>query len=127
MRPRVILLLVAASLALGACMSAGDNGPAVLTVQNRSDVTIVDIRISAAANPSFGANLLGGETLAPGDELALGVGCGVLDARVTDVSGTECDLKAVNFCANNALWVITNQTCPVFAATGSPRGGQETP
>ena len=128
MHPRILVSLITASLALGACTGDnGDNGPAILIVQNRSDHAIVDIRIARTADPSFGANLLGAETLAPGMEVTLGVSCGVFDARVLDDAGAECDLSAVDLCADNALWVITDQTCAVFGARGRARGGQETP
>lgn len=116
-------------IALGACTVSSSPGPSVLDVQNRSDYPIVDIRVAAVDNPSFGPNLLGGDTLNPGEEITLGVDCGVYDARVIDASGAECDLSSVDLCANNAVWVITNDTCPVFsgAARAPGSGGQKTP
>lgn len=116
-------------IALGAC-TVSPAGPSILNVQNRSDVPIVDIRVAAVDDPSFGPNLLGGDTLNPGEEITLGIDCGVYDARLIDATGAECDQSDVDLCANNAVWVITNASCPIFGVApraGSSSGGQKTP
>lgn len=105
-------------LALTACAIETDDGvvDATLTVQNRSDFAIVDIRLTPVDNPSFGPNLLGGDVLLPGEDITLGADCGTFDGRVTDEDGVQCDLFDLDLCRNDAVWVFTNQTCPVFAA-----------
>jgi hypothetical protein len=123
MHKRLIPLLIGVA-ALAACSDNDDNGT-TLRVQNQSDFVITDIRVTQVDNPSFGPNLLGGDVLNPGEEITLGVACDTYDARVIDETGAECDLSAVDLCFNDAVWVITNQTCPVFNSGAKAHQGSQ--
>ncbi|MGE0871024.1 MAG: hypothetical protein AB7P03_20840 [Kofleriaceae bacterium] len=100
--------------------SPGDD--ASLLVVNDSDFVIEQIYLAAIDDPSYGPNLLGGDVLFPGEQLELGVSCDFYDALVIDEQGVECELFGLDLCANDATWVINNNTCSVFAAAQAQAG-----
>ncbi len=110
------LSLPLASLALAvsasACVMADD---ATLTVVNDSSYLIYELYVAPVDTTSWGRNLLGGDFLAPGEELTLGVDCDYYDARLIDEDGVECRVYDLDLCLNDAVWEITNNTCSVFA------------
>jgi hypothetical protein len=64
---------------------------------------------------SWGPNLLGGDFLAPGEEMTIGVDCDYYDARLIDEDNVECRVYDLDLCLNDAYWRIDNNTCSVFA------------
>jgi len=112
------------ALAVGACSS--DPGPdATLRVQNSSDFSIVEIRVTSVGNTNWGPNLLSGDILAPGEALDIDVTCNTYDALLVDESGVDCQLHNVDLCFNNAAWIIRNDTCTVFGAAKAAREAQQ--
>jgi len=108
------------SLAVAGCSSS--SGPdATLDVQNNSDFSIVEIRVTSVGNTTWGPNLISGDTLAPGETLSIDVTCDTYDALLVDESGVDCQLHSVDLCFNNAAWVINNNTCTVFSAAKAAR------
>jgi hypothetical protein len=121
---RLFALSVAAlGLVATAGCSSSSNGPdATLRVQNSSDFAIVEIHVTDVGSSSWGPNLLpGGDILAPGESLTLGVDCGTFDALLVDEDGVDCQLHDVDLCLNDAAWVIHNNTCTVFGAAKAAR------
>lgn len=111
------------SLAVAGCSSS--SGPdATLHVQNNSDFSIVEIRVTSVGSTSWGPNLLGSDLL-PGETLSIDVTCDTYDALLVDESGVDCQLHSVDLCFNNAAWVINNNTCTVFGAAKAAREAQQ--
>lgn len=123
--------LLAPALATFACLAAAgcdddEEGFFVapgtsIEVVNDSDFVIEQLYLTEFDNPSWGPNLLGGDVLFPGESLELGIGCDFYDALVVDEFGAECELLGLDLCFNQATWVITNNTCEVFAAAAKQR------
>jgi hypothetical protein len=108
------------SLALVGCTT--DSGPdATLRVQNSSDFSIIDLRLTSVGSSSWGPNLLGNNPLDPGDSLTLGVNCDTYDAMLVDESNVTCELHDLDLCLNDSDWIIRNNTCTVFAAAQAAR------
>lgn len=108
-------LVAASALAVGACGGGGSSGPdATLTVTNSSDFALTEIYLTDVGNSSWGPNLISGDVLLPDEHLTLGVNCSTYDALIVDESGVDCEVDNIDLCLNNADWVITNSTCPVF-------------
>ncbi|HVK83469.1 MAG TPA: hypothetical protein VM513_05145 [Kofleriaceae bacterium] len=116
LRYLVLLLALCAATACSSDDTILVEPGASLLVVNDSDFTIIDVRLTPVDNPSFGANLLRGDVLFPGEELLLGVPCDFYDALVVDEDGIECRLFDLDLCFNDATWVIRNNTCSVFGA-----------
>lgn len=114
-------ICIALIVALASC--SDDSGS--LTVENHSDFTIVDIRLTQIDNPDFGPNLLAGDVLFPGESITLDTGCDTFDARVIDETGATCELFDLDLCLNDAVWVLTNSDCPVFTAAAKQRAASE--
>ena len=118
---RNTMITVSLALAAAACSSddpIGTVSDSILAVQNRSDFVITDIRL-AMLGEDYTRNLLGTDVLLPGEEIILGVDCGIYDARVVDDTGAVCQLEDVDLCLNEAVWVLTNASCPVFGAANA--------
>ncbi|MGE0546160.1 MAG: hypothetical protein AB7O24_12330 [Kofleriaceae bacterium] len=101
-------------------------GDGSLLVVNDSDFVIEQIYLASVDDPSYGPNLLGGDVLFPGEQLLLDATCDFYDALVVDEDGVECELFDLDLCANDATWVIDNNTCDVFAARAANRGPDAT-
>jgi hypothetical protein len=116
--------LLAPLLAVAACSSDGGTvitPGASLTVVNDSDFVIEEIFLTEVDNPDWGPNLLRGDVLFPNEELALGVPCDFYDALIVDETGVECEVHDLDLCLNDAVWLIRNNTCPVFEAEAKRR------
>jgi hypothetical protein len=108
------------SLAIAGCTTS--SGPdATLRVQNSSDFEIVELHLVSVGNPNWGPNLLGNDSLRPGESITLGVNCDFYDALLIDETDVECKLYDLDLCLNDADWVIRNNTCTVFAAAKAAR------
>jgi len=112
----VCAVLGTAAIATG-CTSDPD---ATLTVENRSDFAIVDLRL-ALSGGAFGSNLLGGRDLLPDETITLGVSCETYDAKLFDEDNVECDAFNLDLCLNDARWIIRNETCTTFGAAKAAR------
>jgi hypothetical protein len=112
-----LLAAAAASFAAGCTVEEGP-GPAdaSLTVINNSDFVIEEIYLTDVDARGWGANLLGGDVLFPGEDLILDVDCGFYDALLIDEDGVECELESIDLCLNDATWNIYNNTCVAFEA-----------
>jgi hypothetical protein len=105
-----------ASLALALVLSAGASGciivdsDSTLTISNRSDYVIVDIRVAPIDSLSWGPNLLRGDVLFPDEEIRVSLRCDVYDVLVEDEDGFECILGGLDLCFNDAVWRIDNLT-----------------
>ncbi len=98
---------------------------ASLRVVNDSDFVIEEIYLTDVGSSSWGPNLLRGDVLFPDEELLLGVGCDFYDALVVDEDGVDCEINSVDLCANDATWIIQNNTCSVFEAAAKARAAAE--
>jgi hypothetical protein len=112
----VLAALGSIALATGC---ADDNTDATLRVSNQSDFSIVEIHVTQVGNPNWGPNLLD-SALSPSDSVTLGVTCDTYDALLVDETGVDCEVHDLDLCANDADWVIHNDTCAVFGAHGAP-------
>jgi hypothetical protein len=108
------------SLAIAGCTTS--SGPdATLRVQNSSDFEIVELHLTNVGSSTWGPNLLGSDSLRPGESITLGVNCGRYDALLVDETDVDCELNDLDLCLNDADWVIRNNTCTVFAAAQAAR------
>jgi len=106
------LFLVAG--ALGGCVFVTDDD-ASLSIHNRSDFVLTEVRITEVDNPNWGPNLLR-DVLYPGEDLVIvDIDCGYYDALVVDETGTECELDDLDLCFDDQGWVITNTTLALCA------------
>jgi hypothetical protein len=94
-------------------------------VSNDSDFTIVELYLTDVDSSSWGANLLSGDELRPGEDLTLGVDCGFYDALLVDEDDVDCELHDLDLCLNDADWIIRNNTCTVFGARKAEREAQQ--
>lgn len=116
--------LLFASLA-GGCVIAGDGiADATLEVANDSNYVIEELYLTDVNSASWGSNLLRGDVLFPDESIILGVECGYYDALLVDEDGVDCELRDLDLCLNDALWVINNNTCSVFGAKKTPESSE---
>ncbi len=113
-------LLVAASLGAGCAIQGDGVADATLEVANDSDFVIEELYLTDVDSNSWGANLLRGDVLFPDESFVLAVDCGFYDALLVDEDGVQCELRDLDLCLNDALWVINNNTCSVFGAKKTP-------
>ena len=109
--------LVAALTAAAACTSSSGT----LHITNNSDFAIVEMHVTPVDSSSWGPNLLGGDTLNPGEDMNVNTSCGTFDVMLVDESGVDCELHNIDLCANHADFVIENNTCAVFGAAKAAR------
>jgi hypothetical protein len=94
------LALLAGLLALpGLAQAQGSNNPD-FTLQNRGQQVINEIYVSSARTNSWGNDLLGTNTLAPGANFAVVLPAGqcVTDMRVVFANGQASERRGVNTC-----------------------------
>lgn len=120
----VSLCATAALASLAACSTSTSTGPdSTITVENHSQSRIQDLRIAPPGQTDFGANLLTGGDLLPGDSVTFDVFCDNYDVQLTDDTGTTCLVPDVNVCANDAIVIITEadlNSCAGFFRNGKP-------
>ena len=136
MPTRFLLLAGLLTLAAPGCLivTDDDSDDASLEVVNESDFVIEEIYLTEVDNPDWGPNLLRGDALFPDESLVLvDIECDFYDALLIDEDGVECELGNIDLCLNDALWVVRNNTCAVWTATGwveaqkkaGPEGGRK--
>lgn len=103
------------------CTTSDGNSDATLTVTNDSDYIIDELYVTQVDSTNWGANLLGGDGLFPDESITLAVECDFYDAKLIDESGVDCIVHDLDLCANDADWIIRNNTCPVFGAAKAAR------
>jgi hypothetical protein len=94
------LALLGALIALpGLALAQGSNNPD-FTLQNRGQQVINEIYVSSARTNSWGNDLLGTNTLAPGANFAVVLPAGqcVNDIRVVFANGQASERRGVNTC-----------------------------
>ncbi len=117
-------LVLASSLLLGAACGGGGEGEVIvddpdstLLVINESDFVIEEIYITDVNSSGWGPDLTGGDVLFPEEEMLLtDISCDFYDVLMVDETGLECEVLDIDLCFDDATWVITNNTCDVFAA-----------
>lgn len=129
---RLFAPILAAGVSLAAFAGCTTDGGVVviddsasLRVVNDSDFVIEEIYLTDVGSSSWGPNLLRSDVLFPDEELLLGVNCDFYDALVVDEDGVECEITGVDLCANDATWIIRNNTCSVFEAAAKVRAVEE--
>jgi hypothetical protein len=120
-----------AALSLGAGCVSGGGGPgpidedpppdASLTVVNGSIFAIKELYLASTRNPTWGSNLIAGDVLLPNERKLLSVNCNYYDAMLVDEDGATCELRFLDLCLNNAVWLIKNDTCSAFGLTAQER------
>lgn len=108
------------SVALVGCTTSSGSD-ATLRVQNSSDFEIVKLHLTSVGSSTWGPNLLGNDSLRPGESITLGVDCGFYDALLVDDTNVDCELNDLDLCLNDADWIIRNNTCTVFGAAKAAR------
>ena len=121
MKNLALIASLSAALSVGAGCATESVDDATLTVVNESDYVIERIYLTSVGSRSWGANLLGGDVLFPGEELVLGVDCGYYDARLVDEDDVECVVQDLDLCLNDATWFIYNDTCEAFELAAKAR------
>ena len=129
---RILACVVAAlgSMAIAGCGSSdndcdnnnnnnNDNGnncgtQGALRVQNQSSVAITEIHVTSVGSTTWGANLISGTVLAPGESLTVAVSCDQYDALLIDEAGEQCTIHNVDLCFSHADWIIRDDTCSAF-------------
>lgn len=116
-------ILLTASL-IGACGGGGsddgdivDDSDSTLLVVNESSFVIEEIYITDVNASGWGPDLTRGDVLFPDEEILLtDITCDFYDVLMVDETGLECEVLDIDLCFDDATWVITNNTCDVFAA-----------
>lgn len=114
MTSRSTAAFATAAFALALC-AACTSSTATLRVTNQSDFAIVEMHVAPSGSRTWGPNLLGGDVLLPGESLTIDTSCDTYDVLLVDEQGVDCEIDAIDLCANSADFVIRNNTCAVFA------------
>ena len=115
---RLASLLTASLLAttLGATGCIISDSGSDLTVTNNSSFDIQELYLTFSTSSGWGANHLGNNPLLPGESITLaGISCDTYDVLMVDETGAKCEHDNLDLCLSSASWVITNNTCSVFA------------
>ncbi len=107
-----------AAIAAAACGGA-QSGPATptggpggddvgsLTIRNGSSYAIHELHLSPADEVSWGADLLAGDPLLPGEGGSVPVfDCAKYDLRMVDDEDVECIVQDIDLCFNDQDWTI---------------------
>jgi hypothetical protein len=89
----------------------GDNGDVAnvgtLTLRNNSSYMIYQMHLSPYDDPAWGADLLNGDPLLPGEGGTAPVfQCSKYDLKLVDDEGGECIVNDIDLCFNDEDWSI---------------------
>jgi len=93
----------------GAAGDPGDVGGDIgtLTIRNGSNYGIYQLHLSPSNDESWGADLLAGDPLLPGEGGKVPVfDCGTYDLRMVDDENIECIVQDINLCFHDEDWTI---------------------
>jgi hypothetical protein len=122
LRPCLSLAVAGALVAAHGCTDDGAvNADSSLRVINQTDTVIAELYLTDLGSHRWGPDLLRDSVLPPAEELELDVTCGRFDAKFVDEDGASCEIPNVDLCANDATWVIRENSCTVFAVARPPR------
>lgn len=122
LRPCLSLAVAGALVAAHGCTDDGSvNADSSLRVINQTDTVIAELYLTDVGSHRWGPDLLRDNVLPPSEELELEVTCGRFDAKFVDEDGTPCEIPNVDLCANDATWVIREDSCIVFGMARQPR------
>jgi hypothetical protein len=83
---------------------------ATVKVINQSNWEIHHMYLSTSADTEWGPDQLEDSILAKGDSITLTtIPCDVYDVLVVDEDADECMIEAVDLCADNSFWKITDK------------------
>ena len=119
---RLASLISALALAttIGAC-TVSTNASSDLTVVNNSSFDIQELYLTFSTSSGWGSNHLGSNPLQPGETITLtGISCDTYDVLMVDQTGAMCEHDNLDLCLSSSEWVITNNTCSVFARKDVP-------
>ena len=121
-----LLSAVALATTLGATGCIISDSGSDLTVTNNSSFDIQELYLTFSTSGGWGANHLGSNPLLPGESITLaGISCDTYDVLMVDETGAKCEHDNLDLCLSSASWVITNNTCSVFARKDIPTNGSE--
>ena len=116
-----LISAVALATTLGATGCIISDSGSDLTVTNQSSFDIQELYLTHSTSGGWGANHLGGNPLLPGESITLaGISCDTYDVLMVDETGAMCEHDNLDLCLSSASWVITNNTCSVFARKDVP-------
>lgn len=86
-------------------VSAQTTEPVVFDLRNRTQATLVTLQIGESTNPEWGEDILGVETLAPGETATVTINDNLedcqYDLRATFTDGDTLDVRNINMCEIN--------------------------
>ena len=103
-------LLLVGAFATSCIITSDSHGDSSLSVVNESDYTLFELRIAESFDVAYGPNLLLGTSLPPDFSVDVILDCGTYDVLVVDDVGTECELRDLSVCFDDAVWIIDNRT-----------------
>ena len=113
--------LIASAIATGCIIESSSNdASSTLTVDNNSSFDLKELHLTRSTSSGWGPNLLDA-ALRPGESIFLdGISCDTYDVLMVDETGAQCEADGIDICFSDAAWVITNNTCSVFARSSDP-------
>jgi hypothetical protein len=129
MKTRAVILIATLAACGGAPIasdpSAGggsgghDLATSVVTLRNATSYAIYELHLAPVDTASWGANLLRGDVLLPGEMTEISVfDCNDYDLRLVDDEGEECVLERIELCFQDEDWVLDDTAlalCTIFS------------
>lgn len=108
LKTAAVLAFVLTASAASGCIIVDDDEDASLTIVNRSDFVLIEIRIARTdVNEPYGPNLIPGD-LFPDESVTIFVDCDFYDVLIVDEDGFEFEIIDVDLCFSDDTFVITN-------------------
>lgn len=83
--------------------------PVVFNLRNRTQATLVTLQIGESTNPNWGEDILGQDTLAPGETAEVTINDNLSDCaydlRATFTDGDTLDVRNINMCEANGTTI----------------------
>jgi hypothetical protein len=107
---------ISVALLVPGCLIVADDDN-VLTIDNQSDFTLVEIFIAEDGDRGWGPNLAPDGGLQPDEIMDVELDCGVYDLRVVDDTDLVCEEFGLDLCLSDQdVFVFRNNTCSIFEA-----------